>query len=1007
MSGPSDNEMRPSLPARLAAWFAALACARPRLMLWLVLSIACAAVGYTVTALKITTSHSGLTPQESRFAQNWQQYSDAFGADSDVLIVIESSAPNRNLIRALIDDLGNRLKREPQHFRNVLASVDLSTMRRKALQFLTQREVQRTASLLRTYDRVVRDQNWSLIRAERIAGTLGDQIQRSREGGIVPESTWVSTERFSASLAAYLRNARQTGSPERNAFQSPLPDLMSVAGDQRLTDESESRMINPEGNVGVVQAGLAGDDPAAGMLRLRQILAEVRAANADHKDLQLSITGLPALEDDELRTSSIDMKNAGLLAVFIVGTLLLLVFRGMRYPMLVLTTLLVSTCWTFGAATLVVGHLNLVSVCFTIFLIGLSVDFSVSLIHRYLALRQELQEIPEAIQNAARSTGGSIITSAVTAALAFSTTLLTGFPGLAELGLISAIGALLSAAAAFIFLPALIAISDAEVDVEKLPAPFSPAALRKLLVTWPAPTAAAAAVLVLLFAFQAFRYSNGQISSRVEYNPNLIRLQDPQAESVRAEQRLAESGTDTVLHAVCLADSWEQAVQLREKFLRLGTVARVSDAASKLPERPDAETVTLLRTLQQQAASISGSTPSLDPADHMAVGREVDRLYSLVRKSTHPQARKAAANLDQFLNDLSGTPGREARAILGAWNAMVARWLLMEYAEIAAADRFDPVYLKDLPPELKSRYLRIRPDESQQWALRIYPRNSVWDAAALQSFVAELRTVDPHVTGLPVQILESAGRMSSMWGSIGLYSIAVISLVLLFRNLRPGQKLLTIAPPVAVAAFIGYTLQQRNGAVNLPLLVGIALSLVVLISAVLDYRNLRDTVLMLLPACGGGLLLLGIMATAGLELNPLNMIALPLVFAIGIDNGIYLVSDCRRQIAAGCEQYEMSPETFSSVLVTSLTSIAGFGSLLIASHRGIFSMGLLLAVGVASCLVVAVLLMPALLTLVARHQPASMDPVQIIRGDQKTDGSEAAPAAREGQKPAAKSKKAA
>jgi predicted RND superfamily exporter protein len=1010
MSGPSENAMPISLPARFAGWVAGLACARPRLMLWLVLSLACAAVGYTVTSLKITTSHSGLTPTESLFAKNWAQYSDAFGADSDVLVVIETSAPNRNLIRSLIDDVGVRLTREPQHFRNVLASVDLSTMRRKALQFLTQREVQRTASLLKTYDRVVREQNWELIRAERIAGTLGDQIERARENGVVPETTWTSAERFSSSLSSYLRNAKQTGSPERNAFQSPLPDLMSVAGDQRLTDESDSCVLNSEGTVGVVQAGLTGNDPSDSMLRLRQILDEVRAAaGSENPGLRLSVTGLPALEFDELRSSSIDMKNAGLLAVFTVGTLLLLVFRGLRYPMLVLTTLLISLCWTFGAATFIVGHLNLVSICFTVFLIGLSVDFSVSLIHRYLALRQELLEIPDAIQNAARTTGGSIITSAITASLAFSTTLLTGFPGLAELGLISAVGSILSAVAVFVFLPALISISDSEVDIEALPTPFSPPLLRKYLVAWPAPTAAAGVSLVLLFAFQAFRYSDGQIRSRVEYNPSLIQLQDPAAESVRAEQRLAGSGTDTVLHAVALADSWEQAIQLREKFLKLASVARVSDAASKLPEQPDAQTVQLLQSLQQQAASINPNSPSLQPADHMAVGRETDRLYSLLKKSNHPTAQRAAGHLDQFLNDLSGTSGRQARAILGAWNAMVARWLLMEYSEIAAADRFDPVYLNDLPQELKSRYLRIRPDKTQQWALRIYPRANVWEGEALQTFVSELRTVDSSVTGLPIQMLESAGRMNHLWSSIGLYSIAVISIVLLFRNLRPGQKLLTIAPPIAVAAFIGYTLQQRNGTLNLPLLVAIAMALVVLISAVLDYRNLRDTLLMIVPALGGGLVLLGIMASTGVELNPLNLIALPLVFAIGIDNGIYLVSDCRRQIAERREHYEMSPETFSSVIVTSLTSIAGFGSLLIASHRGVFSMGLLLALGVASCLAVAVLLMPSLLTLVARHQPASMDPVRMIRGDQSADAEEpSAQAPRDAQKQAAgKSKKAA
>ncbi|MEY2726125.1 MAG: hypothetical protein RLZZ458_1992, partial [Planctomycetota bacterium] len=324
MSGPSENSIRVSLPARLAGWVSGVACARPRLMLWLVLSIACGCVGYTVTSLRITTSHSGLTAQESRFARNWQQYSDAFGADSDVLVVIETSSPNSNLIRTVIDDVGGRLKREPAYFQNVLASVDLSAMRRKALQFLTQREVQRTASLLKTYDRVVREENWDLIRAEKIAGTLGDQIQRARENGMVPETTWTSAERFSSSLAAYVRHAKQTGSPERNAFQSPLPDLMSVAGDQRLTDESDSRVLNSEGTVGVVQAGLAEDSPADAMLRLRQILDEVRkATGSEHPELKLSLTGLPALEDDELRTSAIDMKNSGLLAALTVGSVLI------------------------------------------------------------------------------------------------------------------------------------------------------------------------------------------------------------------------------------------------------------------------------------------------------------------------------------------------------------------------------------------------------------------------------------------------------------------------------------------------------------------------------------------------------------------------------------------------------------------------------------------------------------------------------------------------------------
>ncbi|MBL8813419.1 MAG: MMPL family transporter [Planctomycetaceae bacterium] len=987
MNRPSENATPRSLPARLLGWTVATVSARPRLMLWLVLLIACAGVGITVTQLQVRTSRSDLTDQASRFAKNWQQYADTFGANSDLLVVVETPAPNAKLIRAVIDDLGARLNREPEHFENVLARVNLTAMRRKALQFLTPQEVERTASRLQTYDRVVKQQNWDLVRTETLANTLRKQIEKGQEEGVVSESTWKSLERFSSSLSSYFRNALETGKVERTAFKSPLPDLMTVAGDQKLTDGETGYILNEEGSVGVVQVCLT-QKPAKGVTgpdavtRLKELLAEVQKLNKpDNSDLKLSLTGIPALEHDEMRSTSIDMKNAGIVAFFVVGGLLLLVFRGVRHPMLALLTLIVSVCWTFGAATLVVGHLNIVSVCFAIFLVGLSIDFSVSFTNRYLALRQELYELPDALREAAETTGTGILTSAITTALAFSTALLTGFPGLAELGVISAIGVLLCAAATFLFLPALIALSDASVEVEKLPQPFSPALLRRVLVAWPSVSIGLTCVLLAFFAWKAFSYSDGSIECKVAYNPNLLRLQDPNAESVLAERRLEQSGTDTVLHAVAIASSWEEAIALREKFLSLPTVARVSDAASKLPDQANPQTAARLQALQQQAASVSPTLPQLTSESNKAVGSEVDRLFMLVRNSKHPVAQQSARQLDQFLDDLSSTPGGKATAILSAYNNMVARWLLLEYNDIAKADRFDPVSLKDLPRELKTRYLRVDANNQQQWALRIYPKNDVWDGAALQSFISDLRTVDPHVTGPPVQILESAGRMNTTYANVGLYALAVISLVLLFNYLRPGQKLMTIVPPVGVAAFIGYTLFQRNGTVDPSLLVMICLGLVTFIAAVLDYKNLRDTILTLVPAMAGGLMTLGVLALLKLELNPMNLIALPLVFAIGIDNGIYLVSDCRKQISSGKDGYEPSADTLSSVLVTSLTSIAGFGSLMIASHNGMFSIGLLLAIGVASSLLVSLALMPPVLALVARYSPAEMEPVRILRRD--------------------------
>lgn len=1015
MSRSPDNSSTRSLPARLLGWTVATVSARPRFMLWLVLLVACASVGLTVTQLQLRTSRSDLMNPTSSFAATWKQYSETFGAESDLLVVVQTPSPNGKRIQTTIDELSERLAREPEHFENILARVDLSAMRQKALLFLSPQEAQRTASRVQQYDRVVQSQNWDLIRAEAIANTLRKKVLQSQQDGVVSDATWRSVEQFSTSIASYMRNAIETGKVEKTAFKSPLPELMQIAADQKLTDDSTAYMLNPENTVGVIQVKAVknpkqsmGDPNAAPIARLREIAAELQKEHGEESgDVTISVTGIPALEHDEMHSTSVDMRNAGIVAFFAVGAMLFAAFRGIRHPMLALLTLVVAISWTFGAATLVVRHLNIISVCFPVFLIGLGIDFSVSFINRYLTLRQELHELPDALRETAETTGSGILTSAITTALAFATAMLTGFPGLAELGLVSAMGVLLCAASTFVFLPALIALSDAEYNVDALPQPFSPAVLRRVLVAWPLVSIGIAVAGLSFFGYQAFRYSDGRVSCLVNYNPNLLKLKDPNSESVTAEGVLDESGSESALYAVSVAAKWDDAIALREKFLKLSTVDRVSDIASKMPDRPDAKTLQMIQGLQQRASSIQKNLPNIPPASHITVGKEVDSLYAAIRKSNNPSAVRATKALDEFLNDLSDTKARPASAILTGYNDMIARWLMLEYSQIASASNFNPVTPKELPPELKSRFVWAdRNTNEQRWVLRVYPKANVWNGKELSAFVDELRTVDPQVTGVPVQNLESAGRMHHTYASIALYAIAVISLVLLFNYLRPGQKLMTILPPVAVAAFIGYTLFKRNGTIDSNLIVMICLGLVVFIAAVLDYRNLRDTVLTLVPSVAGGVLLLGLMALLGLELNPLNLIALPLVFAIGIDNGIYLVSDCRKQIAAGKEAYEPSVDTVSSMLVTSLTSIVGFGSLMIASHQGMFSIGVLLALGVASSLAVSLVLMPPLLVLVARHQPAPMEPVQIIR---KTDVADASTAKEAAAKQAAqqKAKKAA
>ena len=162
--------------------------------------------------------------------------------------------------------------------------------------------------------------------------------------------------------------------------------------------------------------------------------------------------------------------------------------------------------------------------------------------------------------------------------------------------------------------------------------------------------------------------------------------------------------------------------------------------------------------------------------------------------------------------------------------------------------------------------------------------------------------------------------------------------------LRPGQKALTLIPPAIVVGLIGYTMFRRTGSYDLNLLVCIYLGMVCFVAAVLDIRNLRDTFLALTPPLVGSLLLVGMMAWLHIDLNPLNLIALPLILGIGVDDGIHMVNDYRRQTAGKKGEYVPSADTLSGVLLTSLTSMIGFGSLMISQHHGLQTVGQIMAV---------------------------------------------------------------
>src|SRR5262249_34368936 len=127
----------------------------------------------------------------------------------------------------------------------------------------------------------------------------------------------------------------------------------------------------------------------------------------------------------------------------------------------------------------------------------------------------------------------------------------------------------------------------------------------------------------------------------------------------------------------------------------------------------------------------------------------------------------------------------------------------------------------------------------------------------------------------------------------------------------------------------------------------------------LTLRRVGDTLLAMLPLGLGMVWTMGWMWLFGLRFNLANMISVPLILGIGVEDGIHCLHRFREEGEGGPSL--VAGSTGQAVALFSLTTMIGFGSLMVANYYGIFSMGLLLTVAVGSVLIASLTVLPLIL----------------------------------------------
>jgi len=884
----------------------------------LVLALTALSVWYSRRHLDFVTDRNQLISSEKRYLQLDDEYADAFHGLEQLVVVAEG--PDLEETKTFVRHLGERLEADTAQVKEVFYRIDTGALEGKKLLLLSSADLRSLRDKVEESQELMRDVAASpglntLLTAinRKISAAMVSRLAQGFLGLTEPEDKGEKKTLSLAFFQSLLAQMEKSLTDAQFSYRSPWRDFFDsdeLSSDGFLVSDDKRfvfLMIEPQSR------GEGFDAQQESIAAIRRHIADLRQA---FPRVRAGVTGDEALGDDEMLTAQADSRLASTVSLIGVSMLYLLFFRSIRRTLILLATVTVGLTWALGLLTLTVGHLSIISIFVAPILIGLADDRVVYFLIRYEEERDLGRSLQEAIRRTFVYAAPGILAAAATNALAFYAMMLADFRGIQELGFIAGNGMLLSLVVTLTFLPALLTLTEGKKQWQQsmrrntwLAGGFT--RLERAVQRWRRPVllVAAAVSLLCLLALPT-----------ITFDYNLLHLQARGTESVTWERRIIEHSGRSSWFALATASSLMEAARKATRFEALPSVEKVETITSLVPEQQE-ERRQLIHALQPFFAELPATLAVPGAVDTEELKRTLEKIKFKFQEDNDawdPQQKPAERELTAVRRLLSGV--LERLETLSATDASAAlqrlqQPLFQDFAEKWALLRDNlnpsgPITLADIPVQLRSRFVSA---DGQKFLLQIYPRKDIWDRAPLEEFVSQLRRADPDVTGSPV---------------IGYESIQAI----------------------------------KNGYVEGGEYAGVA----ILGVALLTLGRVSVTLLAALPVLCGMLWTAGLMWVCDLKLNLANLVAVPITIGIGIESGIYLVRRAHEETKAG--SLLVGESTGQSVALFSLSTMVGFGSLMVARHYGIFSMGLLLTLAVGSVLLVSLTILPLLLHTTPLHQ---------------------------------------
>jgi len=653
-------------------------------------------------------------------------------------------------------------------------------------------------------------------------------------------------------------------------------------------------------------------DPAELQRSVNGIEKIIKEASVPY-GITAGLTGSMVLGRDEYEAFTSDSWTVSILALIGIFILFVISFRMWVSPLLAILTVIMGVTWAMGFSSFLVEYLSMMTAMMSVILIGLGIDFSVHIISGYTEKRNQGLDVQISIQETLLRFGPGIITGGITTGLAFLTLMISETVGMQEMGLMAGVGLIFTMLATIIILPTMLIIR------ERLLKNFNKA-LPPKDVSYPFLgriaefTAKYRWIMGISFLLFTGFLLKRAVNMSVDYN--YLNMEPVGLESIKLQEELIEAFDLSSDFVMFTTDNLDDARELTRQAREMETAGWVESISDYLPDSDGLEKqYRFLKDLRRNLEDRE-IRKQMSSHDVKMYRKELERLEANIielqdlaflggQDKVYNKAVKlvgeagdslARGNITQFINALDTGLTKIELTYFQQEFSTSFKSTIIEMANT------EPLTLDNLPSDIKNRFTG---KSGNLFIINVYPEKNIWeDARFLYRFTEEATELSEKATGLPPIFVELMDIMS-----------------------KDGKK----------ATYLAI----------------IAVFLVLL----LDFRSLKYALVGMVPLIFGAIWMTGIMEISGLQFTMMNILAVPLIIGIGIDDGVHILH--RWKMEKNLDIVYRS--TGKAILLTSLTTMLGFGSLWFATYRGLGSMGIALFIGVGTCFLATLFIIPAIL----------------------------------------------